>query len=121
MPVQITGFCVCTAASGMMFRLFRRIPPAARQSVWPLFGWFTGLMSFGSLAGAAAWTAFLQDRMLFYTFVRADTAASSSSAVAKSRIFYTQADESRFGELRFSYCTRFCRHINCPALHMTAM
>ena len=54
--------------------------------------------------------------MLFYTFVRADTAASSSSAVAKSRIFYTQADE-----LRFSYCTRFCRHINCPALHMTAM
>ena len=34
--------------------------------------------------------------MLFYTFVRADTAASSSSAVAKSRIFYTQADESRW-------------------------
>ena len=96
LPVQITGFCVCTAASGMMFRLFRRIPPAARQSVWPLFGWFTGLMSCGSLAGAAAWTAFLQDRMLFYTFVRADTAASSSSAVAKSRIFYTQADESRW-------------------------
>jgi len=91
---QIAGFCACAAASGIMLLLLRRIPEAARQSLWPLFGWFSGLMCCGSCAGAAAWTAFLQDRTLFYTFVSADITASS--VIAKTRNYYMQADEARW-------------------------
>ncbi len=41
---------------------WKRLSPDSRKSIWPLYGWFTGLMSCGSFLGAlhfALWSRFL--------------------------------------------------------------
>lgn len=51
-----------SSVSGVIFTRWKRLSPASRKTIWPLYGWFTGLMSCGSFFGAlhfALWTRFL--------------------------------------------------------------
>jgi hypothetical protein len=50
-----------------MFLRWRRIEEEDRQQVWLLYGWFSGLMCVGSVFGAAAWAAWMQFLLAFYS------------------------------------------------------
>ncbi len=43
-----------------MFLLWRRLPASSRQLIWPLYGWFSGLMTCASCFGSIAWGTWLQ-------------------------------------------------------------
>ena len=43
-------------AGGTMFYRWRRLNEEDRGRVWRLYGWYSGLMAFGSCVGAVAWT-----------------------------------------------------------------
>ena len=59
-PLQIAAFCISAASSGAMFIRWRRMDEDSRQRVWRLYGWFTGLVCFGSCFGVVAWVSGLQ-------------------------------------------------------------
>jgi len=50
-----------------MFVRWQRMDEACRQRVWGSYGWFCMLTFCGSLSGAAAWGAWLQYLVLFFT------------------------------------------------------
>ena len=50
--MQIAAYCVCAVAGGRMLYLWWRMDEEGRQRVWPLYGWFCGLMVCGSCFGA---------------------------------------------------------------------
>jgi hypothetical protein len=71
---QIAAFCVSALTGGTMFRLWWRMNLEMRRRAWKLYGWFSGLMFFGSCFGALAWAvhmeydaAFLSLHPLFVT------------------------------------------------------
>jgi len=68
-PEQIAAFCVSALASGTMFLRWWRMNEEGRRRVWWLYGWFSGLMLCGSMFGAVAWGANMQNLVLnFNTF-----------------------------------------------------
>jgi hypothetical protein len=58
--VQIAAYCVSAFASGAMFYRWWRIGEEGRGRLWLLYGWFSGLMMFGSCIGALTWAAWMQ-------------------------------------------------------------
>jgi hypothetical protein len=68
---QVAASIVCAAASGRMFFKWRNLSSEHRLRVWSLYGWFTVLLSVGSIVLAfsiASWTGFLVN---FYPSSRA--------------------------------------------------
>jgi hypothetical protein len=64
--MQITAFCITAAASGVMFVRWLRLDKETRSKVWHLYGWFTGLMFFGSCFGVFEWITWMN--YLYYYF-----------------------------------------------------
>jgi hypothetical protein len=60
----------------MLYRWFK-IGEDSRRTVWQLYGWYTGLMLFGSCAGAVTWAAWMQVLQNNYVF-QLDTPISLS-------------------------------------------
>ena len=58
--LQIAAFCVSALTGGTMFRLWWRMNLEMRRRVWKMYGWFSGLMFFGSCFGALAWAFHMQ-------------------------------------------------------------
>jgi hypothetical protein len=54
---HIAFCCISALAGGTMFYRWRRMEEEDRARVWRLYGWFSGLMAFGSCVGAVAWAA----------------------------------------------------------------
>ncbi len=53
--VQIAAYCVCAVAGGRMLYRWRQMGEEGRRRVWPLYGWFCGLMVCGSCVGCVSW------------------------------------------------------------------
>jgi len=64
MPSQIVSFAIAGVYSGM-WRL-RWARHGASAKMWPLLGWFSGLLCVGSVAGCVAWGASSQVNTIFY-------------------------------------------------------
>lgn len=57
---QSAAFVVSAAAGGTMFVRWWRLETQDRKRIWRLYGWFTGLMCFGSCTGTVAYAAWSQ-------------------------------------------------------------
>ena len=64
--LQVAAHIICALASGSMLLLWLRLDDESRKRVWRLYGWFSGLICFGSCCGAIAWTAWMQYLVLVY-------------------------------------------------------
>ena len=49
-----------------MFWRWWKMEEDDRSRVWPLYGWFSGLMCVGGVFGAVAWTAEMQYLVLIF-------------------------------------------------------
>ena len=58
--VQVAAYCASAVGSGTMFVRWWRLKEEDRPRVWPLYGWFSGLMCVGSVFGAVAWSVWMQ-------------------------------------------------------------
>jgi hypothetical protein len=63
-PSQIVSFAIACVYSGI-WRL-RWAKDGASAKMWPLLGWFSGLLCVGSVAGCVAWGAASQINTLYY-------------------------------------------------------
>jgi hypothetical protein len=54
---QSTACLICTVASGYMLRRWWRLDDYDRARIWKHYGMFSGLMCFGSCAGAVSYAA----------------------------------------------------------------
>ncbi len=52
---------MCAVAGGRMLYLWWRMGEDGRRRVWPLYGWFCGLMVCGSCFGVVTWAARMMD------------------------------------------------------------
>jgi hypothetical protein len=59
---QIATYGLSALAAGAMFYMWRRLDEQDRQRVWPLYGWFSGLMLCGSCIGAVTWAVAITTR-----------------------------------------------------------
>ena len=66
----------------MHFR-WRGLSTQTRQYVWRMYGWFTGLMCFGSLVGAATWVCYMQSNALYFTFFHSVRCTSSCPSMSQ--------------------------------------
>jgi hypothetical protein len=64
MPLQIVLFATAGLYSGIWWLRWARFGASAKM--WPLLGWFSGLMCVGSVAGCVAWGASTQSTLLYY-------------------------------------------------------
>jgi hypothetical protein len=67
-----------------MFLQWRQMKEEHRLRVWVLYGWFSGLMCVGSVFGAVAWGAWMQNLVAFFK------AAAPGTAPAQSQLLYAQ-------------------------------
>ena len=63
---QIIAYCMSALAGGTMFYRWRIMDEEDRRRMWPLYGWYSGLMTCGSCVGIATWWLWMQ--RLIYTF-----------------------------------------------------
>jgi hypothetical protein len=56
---QIFAYCVSAVVGGALFFLWLRMGGEGRQTVWRLYGWYSGLMMLGSIIGAFTWSAYM--------------------------------------------------------------
>jgi hypothetical protein len=84
---QIAAFCASAWASGTMFCRWRRMDGEGRRGVWRLYGWFSGLMLFGSCFGAVAWGAGMQ---VFVLNFNVNNNPSSTLTNAQAYSIYAQ-------------------------------
>jgi hypothetical protein len=66
-------------ASGVMFYRWRHVGEEARQQLWRLYGWFSGLMLCGSCVGVVTWAAWMQVAANEFTSVIDRTLSFSES------------------------------------------
>jgi len=90
-PEQIAAFCVSALASGTMFFRWWRMDGEGRRRVWRLYGWFSGLMLCGSMFGAVAWGANMQNLVLDF-----NTQNNPSSILTRAQIFSSAAQIRRW-------------------------
>ncbi len=73
---------MCAVAGGRMLYLWWRMDEDGRRRVWPLYGWFCGLMVCGSCFGAVTWSARMMGLANFFisrdAFSRGDRAQQFS-------------------------------------------
>ena len=79
---QLVAYCVCASAQGVAFVRWMRSSEEQKQNNWSLFGWFSGLATLGSFAGALAYGFRLGQLDFFYKFDKLDKALSSRSTPA---------------------------------------
>ena len=53
-------YCASAIAGVTVFLMWRRLPASSRRLIWPLYGWFSGLMACASCFGSIAWGTWLQ-------------------------------------------------------------
>jgi hypothetical protein len=81
---QIFAYCVCVLASGAMLHRWRSLGTEDRRRVWKLYGWFSGLMLCGSLAGIGSWTSWMQFIIGFMTYDHDKTISTSQKYLVYS-------------------------------------
>ena len=64
---QIAVFCVSAVCGGVMFLRWRRMRAEDRRLVWRFYGWYSGLMSVGSVFGTVTWAAWMQNLVANYS------------------------------------------------------
>ena len=57
---QVCAYCVSALVCGAVFLRWLRMSVANKSRVWPLYGWFCGLSTFGSFVGIFTWIARMQ-------------------------------------------------------------
>ena len=99
--LQIIAYCVSALASGALFYRWLRIGEAGRQSVSPTYGWFSGLMFFGSCFGVVTWAAWMQS--LSSAFI---AELSPSLSLDQRALFWALSDRWN-GVFRITYAIEF--------------
>ena len=88
--LQITSFVVAALYSGMWWWRWARAGAGSRM--WSRFGWFSGSVCIGSVAGAVAWGANMQANALYYEAKIASTSPAQQQYYALyglSKVWYT--------------------------------
>jgi hypothetical protein len=99
--LQIIVYCASALASGALFYRWLRIGEAERQGVWSLYGWFSGLMFFGSCFGVVTWAAWMQS--LSNAFI----AELSPSLSPDQRALFWALSDRWNGVFRITYAIEF--------------
>jgi hypothetical protein len=81
---QIATYGLSALAAGAMFYMWRRLDKQDRQRVWPLYGWFSGLMLCGSCIGAVTWAVAITTR---FNFLSGNHAISNGNIIQASSSF----------------------------------
>ncbi len=89
---QIAAFCLSAIGSGIMHARWWRLDSRRKRQVWRLYGWFTGLMCFGSCLGAVAWVANMQQLCTYYSALN----AASSRSLTRAQIRTAFAEGNRW-------------------------
>jgi hypothetical protein len=77
---------VSALAGGTVFYWWRRMVEEDRGRVWRLFGWFSGLMAFGSCVGAVAWAAYM---MFVENLFKANTSTTKVEEMMSQALAYS--------------------------------
>jgi hypothetical protein len=89
---QIAAFCFSAIASGFMLKKWWRLDSKQKRQVWRLYGWFTGLMCFGSCVGVVVWAANMQQLAFYFSALN----AAGSRSLTRSQIRIAFATGNRW-------------------------
>ena len=104
---QSTACLLCAVASGCMLRRWWRLDDYDRSRIWKHYGWFCGLMCFGSCAGTVAYAAISSFFDNYYkSFTDGDYTSDNYSVY--SRVSFVLQTPYNWRQ-----CCRFHRNLIC--------
>jgi hypothetical protein len=85
---QVVSFAAAAAYSGMWLCQLKRMDAA---NIWPMLGWFSGLVFVGSVAGVAAWYARMQSVTVYHEALEPGATAQQRHTLFASIYQFTAA------------------------------